>query len=317
MPRRAQTRCALLLSAALLAGGCAYRGALDSPWPDEVPARAELLSTPFFPQAEFQCGPAALATVLNASGVAVTPAALAPTVYLPERRGSLQAELIASARRHARVPYVLAPRLEDLLREIAAGNPVVVLQNLGLSWYPRWHYAVAIGFDRDDASIILRSGPHQRWLTPLPLFARTWARGGHWALTVTTPAQIPATASELSYLEAVAALEQTGAPAAALRAYRAAHARWPHSLVAILGIGNSAYALGDKALAEQWYRRATQLHPNAGIAFNNLAQVLSERGAWPQAQEAIERALQLGGAAAAQFRQTQAEIAQRRANLPP
>ena len=33
----------------------------------------ELKQVPFFPQTEYQCGPAALATVLNASGVKVTP----------------------------------------------------------------------------------------------------------------------------------------------------------------------------------------------------------------------------------------------------
>ena len=65
------------------------------------------------------------------AGVKVTPEELVPQVYLPERKGSLQVEMLAAARRHGMVSYQLAPRFEDVLREIAAGTPVVVLQNLG------------------------------------------------------------------------------------------------------------------------------------------------------------------------------------------
>jgi hypothetical protein len=68
-----------------------------------LPERVELTEVPFFPQTEYQCGPAALATVLAASGAKVTPDELVPQVYLPERKGSLQVEMLAAARRHGLV----------------------------------------------------------------------------------------------------------------------------------------------------------------------------------------------------------------------
>ncbi len=120
-----------------------------------------------------------------------TPEALVPQVYLPARKGSLQAEMLATARRHRLVAYPLAPRLEDLLREIAAGNPVVVLQNLALDWAPQWHYAVAIGYDLDAREIVLRSGVTRRLAMTLDTFERTWARSGHWAM-LALPARAPA-----------------------------------------------------------------------------------------------------------------------------
>ena len=86
---------------------------------------------PFFPQEDYQCGPAALATVLSHSGVPVTPEPLVSQVYLPSRQGSLQIEMLATPRRYGRVSYPLAPRYADLLREVAAGNPVIVLQDVG------------------------------------------------------------------------------------------------------------------------------------------------------------------------------------------
>ena len=97
--------------------------------PTGIPEEVELKQVPFFPQTEYQCGPAALATVLANAQVKITPEALVPEVYLPERKGSLQVEMLAATRRHGMVSYQLAPRFEDLLREIAAGNPVIVLQN--------------------------------------------------------------------------------------------------------------------------------------------------------------------------------------------
>jgi hypothetical protein len=78
-------------------GGCASGGpqleAIDTLG---YPERVELTDTPFFPQREYQCGPAALATVLAASEVSVTADALVPEVFLPGRQGSLQSELLAA-----------------------------------------------------------------------------------------------------------------------------------------------------------------------------------------------------------------------------
>ena len=88
--------------------------------PQGLPEKIELSQTAFFPQLEYQCGPAALATVLVSAGVKTTPEELVPQVYIPERKGSLQVEMLAAARRHGMVSYALAPRFEDLLREIAA-----------------------------------------------------------------------------------------------------------------------------------------------------------------------------------------------------
>jgi len=125
--------------------------------PQGIPESTELREVPFFPQEAYQCGPASLATVLAASGVKVTPEDLLPQVYLPERKGSLQVEMLAAARRHGVVSYQLAPRFEDLLRELAAGNPVIVLQNLSVG--DGWHYAVAVGYDYDGGRLVLRSAP--------------------------------------------------------------------------------------------------------------------------------------------------------------
>ncbi len=168
---------ALLLLAVL--AGCATPqvAALLARVPGELPQRAELSSTPFFPQEAHQCGPAALATVLSHEGVQVTPETLSDYLYLPARAGSLQAEMLGSTRRNGFVAYPLSGRLDDVLREVSAGTPVVVFQNLAFSIFPLWHYAVVIGYDLPANELVLRSGVTRRLTMSLNVFERTWARG--------------------------------------------------------------------------------------------------------------------------------------------
>jgi tetratricopeptide (TPR) repeat protein len=265
---------------------------------------------PFHPQEDYQCGPAALAAVLQHAGRDATPEALVAQVYVPGRKGSLQAEMLAATRRHGLVAYELAPRLEALLSEIAAGTPVLVLQNLALDWAPQWHYAVAIGYDLGARRLVLRSGVTRRLEMSLDTFERTWARSGHWAMLALPPEHLPQTAEELAYLAAVAALERV-APAAARDSYEAALARRPDSIGAAIGLGNARYALRDLAGAAAAYLRATQRHPDAADAWNNLAQALVELGSRDEALAAATRAVALGGPRLATYRETLESILRR------
>lgn len=276
------------------------------------PAPVELTTVPFFPQEEYQCGPAALAMALTWAGVDATPATLTPQVYLPERRGSLQLELLANARRYGAIPYVLRPELKVALQEVAAGNPVVVLQNLGLAWYPKWHYAVLVGFDTARDQVVLRSGLEARHLVSFTTFERTWRRGDYWAMVVMPPTRVPTTAEETPYLQAVATLERLQHWQETSSAYRTALDRWPRSAAAAFGLGNSRYALGDLAGAEAAYRTATTLNAALADGFNNLAQVLAEQKKWREAETAIARALELGGPRHATYESTKADIVARR-----
>jgi tetratricopeptide (TPR) repeat protein len=274
--------------------------------------QVELTSVAFFPQDDHQCGPAALASVLNAAGATVTPDALAAQVYLPARQGSLQIELLAAARRHARVPYVLEPQLDAVLHEVAAGHPVLVLQNLGLAWIPVWHYAVVVGFDLPQRELILRSGRAPRAVMDIAEFERSWARAQHWALVITPLERVPATADETRYLNAVAELETQHHFAAAALAYTAALLRWPGNVAARFGLGNSRFGLGQFVQAEQDYRQLLTQQPMLGAAWNNLAMSLLEQQRWDDAQDAAQHAVSLGGASESAARDTLAEIRARR-----
>ncbi len=280
----------------LLLGGCAtpQMVTLGDNWPVDLASSVELSSIPFFPQEDFECGPAALAMVAAAAGVKVLPEALVEQVYLPARKGSLQVEMMAAGRRQGLLAYPLRPRLEDLLREVAAGHPVLVFQNLAFSFYPVWHYAVVIGFDRKHNILLLRSGRTERLEMSTFTFERTWSRGQYWSMLALAPGRLPATAEPKVYAVATAALERIN-PRAAQSAYAAALRQWPEERTALLGAGNTAYALGQLAVAIDAYRATVSLHPDFAEAWNNLAQVLLEQGKRSEASQAIAKAVALGG----------------------
>ena len=317
--RKARLVAGFLFLCALL-GGCAVilpqTQALKDHRPPDLPLQTELADVPFFAQQEYQCGPAALAMALNAAGVSVTPEALVEQVYIPARKGSLQVEMLAATRRSGLIAYELAPQLTDVLRETAAGIPVIVLENYGFRIYPIWHYAVIIGYDLESGEIIRRSGLKQRQTMPFGVFEYVWKDEGRWAMVAVPPDRVPATATEPRYANAVIALEKSGQAKNARIAYNALLKRWPDSLAGQMGLGNTAYALKDIEAAEAAFRRATQDHPTAAAAFNNLAQVLAERGKVEEALTAAERAVSLGGPLLATTQATLEEIRQKAAANP-
>lgn len=276
--------------------------------PKQLPLQIELDKVKFYPQETHQCGPASLAMVFEAAGVKVTPQDLTDQVYLPGREGSLQVEMLATARRNGLLAYELAPKLDDLLAEVAAGSPVIVLQNLALSWCPLWHYAVVVGYDLQREEIILRSGLEQRQVLPLATFEYTWERAGYWAMLALPPGRMPRTATEAQYAGAAIALEKTGQAKGAESAYEAALKRWPRNLALRIGLGNAAYAMNDIKRAEKAYRQATLDYPDSAIAFNNLAQTLLDQKRYSEALVAANRAVSLGGPEQAAAKDTLRQI---------
>lgn len=269
-----------LLLVTILAG-CASR----PQWPESasldtagIDQRKVLTHVPFHAQERYQCGPASLAMMLNSQGLNTNPAVLKELVYLPARTGSLSVEMVAAARAHGLLVYPLDGSLESLLKEVAAGQPVLVLQNLRFSWWPQWHFAVVIGYDANESTIILHTGTQERHEQALEVFVATWDRADNWATVILPPDQLPATAQPLRYLTSANDLETTGRTIAATEAYRTAEQAWPDQPAAIMGQGNIAWQQGDADLATQHFLRLTAKFPNLASGWNNLAHALATHG---------------------------------------
>jgi hypothetical protein len=275
-----RTACFAILFSLLL-GGCASRGPVL-----EGGRVVELTDTPFFPQTRHQCGPAALATVLGASGRQVSPDELTDRVYVPARRGSLQVEMQAAPRSYGRLSLVLPRNLDAIVAEIDAGRPVLVLHNYGLPFWPRWHYAVVVGYDATRDRFVLRSGRKHRQEMRARHFMVFWHHAGRWALVVLRPGETAANGDARTFLESAADFERSAPPAEARAAFDAAVNRWPGEPVALVGRGTAEYRLGNLPAAAHDYAAALRLDPSQVGARNNLAQTLLDLGcpaaAWEQ-----------------------------------
>lgn len=252
----------------------------------------EMGQTPFYPQDRYQCGPAALTTILDQSGADVDLDTIVEKVFLPGRNGSLQVEMFAATRTSGRIPYPLEGSLRAIHEELEAGHPVLVLQNLGIRAIPTWHYAVVVGIDTDEGEVILRSGRDRRRVTPSRVFVHTWARSDYWAFIALRPGELPANPNRLAYLKALAAFgEVNPAHAENVVAWEAAHKRWPDDSTVLFGF---ASALDDGMLvtrAESTYRAVISAGDLTVEARNNLALLLARVGRTDEALAEIDKAI--------------------------
>lgn len=251
----------------------------------------ELVDTPFYSQDKFQCGPASLATALSSSGVTVDLQELVDRIYLPGRQGSLQVEMLAATRTSGRIAYVIDGTLQVLWEELAAGRPVVILQNLGVAAIPRWHFAVVVGIDAEHDTVILRSGVDRRRVTSLTTFLRTWRRSDYWGFVVLRPDELPTSIVQQRYLKALAAFEVAGRSEEVAIAWQTALLVWPKNPVALFGLGNARLAAGDYVAAEGHFRVILEQDPVSVAAHNNLAIALARQARFDEARNEIGTAL--------------------------
>lgn len=256
-------------------------------------AAKELDAVPFFPQTQYQCGPAALATVMQYRGIKILPADLTDKIYLPEKQGSLQIEMVAATREQGLVPYLIEPQLTAILGQIETGHPVLVMQNLAYKWMPYWHYAVVVGFDVAKNELIMRSGETRRWRTSFAAFERTWARSNYWGLVIVPPETLPNNTSLRRWMQAAYDLQQIGQIETATIAYKTAISRWPSATEPFVALANLFYERGQYAQADDIYADLLTQKPETAIVWNNRAYSLQAMGCGVSAQHAAQCALQL------------------------
>lgn len=251
-----------------LLGGC-------SPWSAETPAQPTLTrvaGVPFYPQEGFRCGPAAMAMVLDWSGLFIKPAALEAHFFsLKDPRKTLS----ETANHYGRLAYPITGT-NAMLTELAAGHPVVVVQNLGVDSTPVWNCAVAVGFDKAQNQILVHAGDQAAKRMSMRLFERLWTDSDNWGLVVLRPGELPAAAGQHDYVKAAYNLERAGRYWEAVLAYDAGLALWPNDPDTLMGLGSSLYLLGDPRGAAEAYRAASLVAPDPSAASAALAQIAAE-----------------------------------------
>jgi len=140
---------------------------------------------PFFPQEEFQCGPASLAGVLNYYGWRNSPADIAAEIFSPQARGTLDMDMVFYAQKKGLRAEKYRGSFEDLRAQIDSRRPLIVLIDQGFWVYQRHHFVVVVGYDQ--GSIVVNSGKEERKFIARESFLRTWKKTKFWTLRITPP----------------------------------------------------------------------------------------------------------------------------------
>lgn len=238
----------------------------------DIPEKAEIAGVPFIEQKAGHCGPATLAMALEWAGKPGRLSEVTSQVYTPKSEGSFQIDMITAARRQGMMAIPVSG-FRNLLNEVKSGHPVIVFENLALSWFPQWHYAIVFGYDLNNQTVLMHSGPEafKRW--DMKKFERSWKLADYWGLVILPPGNLSATATELFHSQAAAALEQIGHLEEADKAYESILKQWPKSLAALIGRANIAYSKQNSKQSEGFLNLAVEYHPNSPEAWNNLSVV--------------------------------------------
>ena len=274
-----------------------------------------LESVPFFPQSEYQCGPAALSTLLVSSGVQVLPRDLVAKVYIPERKGSLQIEMIAATREYGRIPYLLNPELSDIIDELHQGRPVLVFQNLGWRIKPVWHYAVVIGYDPDAEELLLRSGTNAERRLSVNRFLRSWQHADSWAFVALKPGELPINVDVDRYFKALTDMSVNTSTNFMLELYLKTSEHFPDKSFVWFALGNTYLQLNKGEQAVGAYLQVLKIDPDHIAARNNLAYILSQLSCHNQALEQGKEAVRLSALAQQYEQQSNDTLMQIKANI--
>jgi tetratricopeptide (TPR) repeat protein len=253
---------------------------------------SKLNSVPFIKQTENHCGPASLAMVLEFNNQKKDLKELSSLTMTPGSKGTFSTDLITAVRRKGMLPLKVND-IESLIIELSADNPILVLQNVGLSWMPKWHYAVVVGHDLNGPDIILHTGDKKFHKLDMRFFERSWSLGNFWGIVIIEPGKIAPSVSDLGHVEGISGLEQLKKFDKAQRAYTSVLKKWPKSLPALIGISNVLYEKKDYKKSVYYLKEAAFFHQDSAVVLHNLATAQNSAGFKSHARKNARKALEL------------------------
>ncbi len=130
----------------------------------------------------FQCGPTTLAAVLTFHGTAIPEKTISEAIYSPTARGVLLTDLAWYARSQGYRTELRTGTPEDLQKAVAAGQPPIVLLDLGVASIRQPHFTAVTEWTGDKVRYQGRQPVGV--LVAKKKFIRLWQRAGNQYLLV-------------------------------------------------------------------------------------------------------------------------------------
>lgn len=256
---------------------------------------SSIIDVPFVPPRTDMCGSTSIEMVSSywqaktSYKPSLSVQELDGRTLIPEKGGTLQVELVATARANGLIVYPLEPTFEALFAELAEHHPVIVLVNRSLSWYPLWHYLPVNGYDGEKRTVLTHFSDQSNEAIRIETFGALWKRSDNWGVVLLPPEHLPASASPKTFLRSAYAFEKAGMRDGAIRAYRSALLRWPEDADIHFALANAYYHAKHLSEAEESYRKLLTITPSHPLALNNLALLLCETGKSEEALKMLEQ----------------------------
>ncbi len=273
-----------LLASTLLLSSCVYW----TPMTRRASTKANVI--PNVPMQKWDiksCGAGSLSAVLQHHGDPTTMDEW--QAVLPKTRGGVMSiDLVLAARQSGFDAELVTGDGALIEAEIRDGRPVILM--LQVVQYPGksldfFHYIVIDGFDPMTNLFRTQFGDGKaRWAT-MKRIAPAW-KMTKYATIVIRPRDPNADA-----LRAAVRLEEEGKYALAAHAYREVLQRDPKSVLAWTNLGNAELRLGRRPAAEEAFRKALELDPDAADTLNNLAWLLFEEKRIGEAEPLARKAV--------------------------
>lgn len=260
--------------------------------PPEVKPAHQIENVPFYAQKAFFCGPTTLAEIFNFYGRQQSPDDIAPWLFVPEKQGSFQIEMVAAARAHDFLAYQDRGSLRQLIHLLDDNIPVIVFQNLSIDWFPAWHYAVVKGYDLEQQKFYLHSGTIKDHETDFDVFERTWKRGNYWLLVILPPDKTSKQLNSFVFTRSAQDLISTNRTQAGLQALKSATHQWKDYWLPYFLLGNY-YLKEDRLEAITWYEKGLEFALDNASYLNNYAYALNKSGQQKKALKWILKAIEL------------------------
>jgi ABC-type bacteriocin/lantibiotic exporter with double-glycine peptidase domain len=144
------------------------------------------IELPFYRQSDYQCGPSALASVINywnrkAGLPEISLQEIIDSIYSQGARGVLGIDLEIYARKKGFDTIQKSGTVEELKAFINEGIPPIILVSYGFSVYQLDHFMVVKSYN--EKGIIVNSKKPDQFISYKEL-SRIWKRAGYWMLVI-------------------------------------------------------------------------------------------------------------------------------------
>ena len=142
-------------------------------------------NVPFFPQEDYQCGPASLASIVSYWGIHADPDEIGREIFSKSARGTLTIDMMLYAQKKGFHAKQFKGSIEALRSFVDSGLPLIVLVDYGLSVFQMNHFMVVTGYN--DHGVIVHSGQSQNKFLREKDFIAAWKKTDYWTLLIEKP----------------------------------------------------------------------------------------------------------------------------------